>query len=153
MPVSPIPEGFHTVTPMLMVPNGHKFLDFAQKAFGATIVHKLDDPKNPNKLMHAAIKIGNSIIMLGESNEQMPSVESTLFIYVEDSDTAYKKAVSAGATSTMEPSNQFWGDRASAVKDNFGINWWFGTQVEIVPEAELKKRAATVCDQQQKKAS
>lgn len=138
MAVKPIPEGYHTITPYLIVNDGSKFIDFAKKAFGAKELfrHNTKD----GKIMHAEIKIGDSIIMLSEASSQFP-VKSGLFnMYVQDCDATYKQALDAGATSTMEPTNQFYGDRSAGVKDPYDNTWWISTHVEDVSPEEMKKR-------------
>jgi PhnB protein len=139
MPVNPIPEGFHSVTPYLVIRNVAGVLEFLQKAFDAK---PLGEPmKQPDgRIMHVEVQIGNSIIMMGEPKDEklMPGM---LYLYVPDCDATYKKAVAAGGKSIMEPTNQFYGDRSAAVEDGSGNQWWIGTHVEDVTPEELKKRA------------
>jgi PhnB protein len=139
MAVKPIPDGFHTVTPHLTVRGATKVLDFAKRAFDAKEVHRLALPDGT--LMHAEIKIGDSIVMLGEARDGCQPMPSTLYMYVPDADVVYKRAIQAGATSTMEPANQFWGDRMGGVKDPAGNQWMIGTHKEDVSQEEIRKRA------------
>ena len=93
------------------------------------------------RIMHAELAIGDSVIMLGEAMPQWPAKSNSLYVYVEDVDTTYQRAIQAGATSVREPSNQFYGDRSGTVTDPFGNTWGIATHVEDVPPDELKKRA------------
>ncbi|MFQ5627378.1 MAG: VOC family protein [bacterium] len=121
MPVKPIPDGYHTVTPYLVVEGVAKLIDFLKQAFGA---EKTDCMKRPDgTVMHAQLKIGNSVVMMGEAQSEWPPMPASLYLYVEDTDAVYKRALEAGATSAMEPANQFYGDRNAGVKDPSG-NFW-----------------------------
>ncbi|MDQ3020339.1 MAG: VOC family protein [Bacteroidota bacterium] len=138
MPVKPIPEGYHSITPYLMIKDAPNFIEFLKKAFNAKQVSKSEG--KDGKLMHAEIKIGDSMIMLTEASEKYPSSAQYFYLYVPDTDAAYKQAIGAGAVSEMEPANQFYGDRSAGVKDSFGITWWIATHVEDVSPEEMKKR-------------
>lgn len=138
MSVKPIPDGYHTITPYLMIKDSQKFIEFLKKAFNATEVSK--SVTDDGKIMHAEIKIGNSMMMLSEANELYPAEPALFYLYVNDTDATYKQAIAAGATSTMEPANQFYGDRNAGVKDSFGITWWIGTHIEDVSPEEMEKR-------------
>lgn len=138
MPVKPIPEGYHTITPYLMIQDSLKFIDFLRKAFNAKEISKT--LTQDGKIMHAEIKIGDSMIMLSEANKQYPAEPVKFYLYVKDTDAAYKQALAAGAVSIMEPANQFYGDRNAGVRDSFGITWWIGTHIEDVSPEEMKKR-------------
>ncbi|MEX2128624.1 MAG: VOC family protein [Xanthobacteraceae bacterium] len=152
MPVKPIPEGYHTVTPYLMVRDANATIEFLKKAFGAEQPHP--PMKNPQgKIMHAEIKIGDSRVMLGEGNEQWPASPSALYLYVPDADAVYKRALAAGAMSTVEPMDQFYGDRAGCVKDQSGNMWWIATHKEDVSRAELTKRGEEYFRKQKEKAA
>jgi PhnB protein len=139
MAVKPVPDGYHTVTPHLTVRGASKVLDFVKRAFDAKELHRLALPDGT--LMHAELKIGDSIVMLGEAREGCQPMPSTLYMYVPDADVVYKRALQAGATSTMEPANQFWGDRMGSVKDSAGNQWMIGTHKEDVSHEEMRKRA------------
>ena len=139
MAVKPVPDGFHTVTPHLTLHGASRALDFMKRAFDAKELHRLAHPDGT--LMHAEVKIGNSIVMVGEARDGCQPMPSTLYLYVPDADAVYKRALQAGATSTMEPANQFWGDRMAAVKDPTGNQWMIGTHKEDVSPEELRKRA------------
>src|SRR5262249_28701428 len=127
MPVKPIPEGFHTVTPYLVVNGVAKLVEFLQKAFNAQMIHPMMTAPD-GRVMHAEVKIGDSPIMLGEPmGPQQPPVPAMLYLYVPDVDALFKQAIAAGGTSIMEPTNQFYGDRNAGLKDAFGNQWWIGT--------------------------
>ena len=145
--VKPIPDGFHTVTPYLIVDGAKKVIDFMQQALGAT--HDHEPTLRPDgTIMHAALKIGDSIVMVSDASEHAKAMPVMLYLYVPDVDAAYQRAIKAGATSIMEPSDQFYGDRSGGVKDAAGNSWFFGTHIEDVAAAELKRRAAEAIKKQ-----
>lgn len=124
----PIPEGFRSVTPSLTFKDSTKALEFYKQAFGATVLDNLPNP-NGKGTMHATMKIGDSIIMMGDEMPASGSCKSaetlggspvSLFIYVPDADTAFEKAVKAGAKSTMPVMDMFWRDRCGSLTDPFG---------------------------------
>jgi PhnB protein len=140
MAVKPVPDGYHTVTPYLVMRGATKTIEFARKAFGAEMVE--EPVKRPDgTIMHAQIKIGDSIVMISDATEQHPPMQSMLYLYVPNVDAVYQRAVAAGGTSLMEPMDQFYGDRSGGVKDPSGNQWFIGTHKEDVSPQELKKRA------------
>src|SRR5436305_13184791 len=115
----PIPDGFHTITPYLIVDGAEKVIGFMQKAFGAFYDH--EPTKRPDgKIMHATLKIGDSMLMISDSSEHAKATSTMLYVYVPNVDATYQKALKAGATSMMEPADQFYGDRSGGVKDPAG---------------------------------
>jgi uncharacterized glyoxalase superfamily protein PhnB len=146
MAVKPIPDGFHTVTPYLVVPGVANLLDFLQQAFAAQELLRM--PRPDGAIMHAEVKIGDSIVMMGEPMGDQAPMPGSLYLYVHDADSVYRRALQAGATSTMEPTDQFYGDRSAGVKDPAGNQWWIATHQEDVPPAELAKRAEMFMQQQ-----
>jgi PhnB protein len=139
--VKPIPDGFHTVTPYLIADGADKLIDFMQNAFGAEFDH--EPAKRPDgKIMHATLRIGNSMVMVSESSEHTKATPVMLYLYVPNVDASYQKALKAGASSVMEPADQFYGDRSGGVRDAAGNRWFFGTHIEDVSPAEMKKRTA-----------
>jgi PhnB protein len=139
--VQPIPNGFHTITPYLIVEGAEKLISFMKEAFGAQYDH--EPAKRPDgTIMHAALKIGNSMLMISDASEHAKASPVMLYLYVPNADAAYQRAVKAGATSVMEPADQFYGDRSGGVKDFAGNQWFFGTHIEDVSPAELQKRVA-----------
>jgi PhnB protein len=146
MAVKPIPDGFHSVTPFLVVEGASRLIDFAKQAFGAQERFRMDGPNGT--VMHAEIQIGDSVIMLGESmGPDNPPLQSMLYVYLPNVDEIHEQALAAGATSVREPADQFWGDRSGAVKDAFGNQWWIATHIEDVPPEEMEKRAAAAMAQ------
>jgi PhnB protein len=137
--VNAIPEGYHSVTPYLIADNSIKLIDFLKNAFGGEVTYLLQDEKK--MVVHAAVKIGNSLIMISDTMEGMEAQTSMLFIYVEDVDAVYKKAVQAKAKPVREPKDEFYGDRAGCVKDDWGNTWWVATHIEDVDEEELARRS------------
>jgi PhnB protein len=145
MPVKPIPDGYHSVTPQLNVKNAAKLIDFMKQAFGAE--ERMRMPGPGGALMHAEVKIGDSIVMMSDAVREAP-MPGSIFLYVEDVDAVYQRALRAGATSVMEPTNMFWGDRFASVKDGFGNQWGIATHKEDVPPEEMPKRAEAFMKQQ-----
>jgi uncharacterized glyoxalase superfamily protein PhnB len=147
MTTKPIPDGYHAVTPVLTVQGAAKLIEFLEQAFDAKETYRLEGPNGG--VMHAQIKIGDSMVMLGEASEQCKPMPATMALYVEDTDAWYRRALKAGATSVREPANQFYGDRSAGVKDFAGNQWWIQTHIEDVPPAEIKKRAEVWMKEQQ----
>jgi len=141
MPVKPIPEGFHSLTPFLTVFGADKVLDFMKQAFGADIKSVMKMPDGT--VAHATAKIGDSMVMLGEANDRWKAMPASIYVYVPDVDGTYKKALEAGGVSVSEVSDQFYGERHGGVKDPAGNIWWIATHIEDVSEEELKRRMAS----------
>jgi PhnB protein len=139
MPVKPIPEGYHTVTPLLSVKGAARLIEFMKNAFGAIEIYRFPAPDG--SVMHAEMKIGDSIIMLGEAMKGASPMPITLYVYLEDVDKTYRAALDAGGESLEGPTNQFWGDRVASIKDFTGNKWMIATHVEDVSADELAKRA------------
>ena len=149
--VKPIPDGYHTVTPYLVVDGADKIIRFMQEAFGAKPV--FEPMMRPDgKVMHAEFRIGDSVLMISDASERAQATSAMLHVYVPNVDAVYQKALKAGATSLSEPADQFYGDRSGGVKDPAGNTWHIGTHVEDVSPAELKKRAAEMFKQRGKAA-
>ncbi|MBV8774596.1 MAG: VOC family protein [Deltaproteobacteria bacterium] len=144
MAVKAIPDGYHSVTPMLVVKGAAKLIDFMQEAFGAQEAFRMPSPSG--EIMHAEVKIGDSVIMLNDAMRQSPS-NTSLFLYVADVDRVYQAALKAGPTSVSAPANMFWRDRMANVQDPFGNQWGIATHVEDVPPQEMEKRAAAAMRQ------
>src|SRR5690242_10742972 len=116
-----IPEDYQTVTTYLIIKNAVAFIQFMQTVFNAEVVNK--HMRDENTIMHADLKIGNRIIILADSTPQYAPANPNLFIYVEDADATYKKAIDNGAATVTELTNQSYG-RSGGVKDSFGNTWW-----------------------------
>lgn len=140
MAVKPIPEGYHTVVPYIIAKDADQLLAFVKTGLKATEKEIMRYPDG--KVWHADVLIGDSHVMLSQATERHPAMASTLYLYVPDTDAAYRSALAAGATSVMEPANQFYGDRNAGVKDANGNFWYFGTHVEDVSPEEMNRRQA-----------
>jgi PhnB protein len=152
MAAKPIPEGYHTITPYLVVRGAANTIEFAEKAFGAKLVG--EPTKRPDgTLMHAEFTIGNSRVMIAEATEQNPPMPAMLYLYLPNVDAIYQRAIAAGGKSVMEPMDMFYGDRSGGVKDAAGNQWFIGTRKEDVAPQELKKRAEAFFKAQQGKAA
>ncbi len=143
-----IPEGFHSVTPMFMFKDARKAIEFYKKAFGAVERFAMPGPDGKG-VMHAELLIGNSIIMMGEENLQAPckSAETvgcspvSFYIYVENVDEAFRRAVEAGAQVRMPVQEMFWGDRVGTVEDPFGYSWSLATHKRDLTPEEIEEGA------------
>jgi len=144
--VNAIPPGYHTTTPYLTLNDCASALEFYKKAFGAQEIMRMEG--GPGKIGHAEIKIGDSFIMLadefpGAGNRSPKSLGGTtagVFLYVNDVDSSYQRAVDAGAKADMPPADMFWGDRVGRLTDPFGYSWMVATHKEDVAPEEMKKR-------------
>jgi len=140
MPVKPIPDGHHTVTPYLIVPDAAGQIVFLERAFDAKEVGRFPGPDG--RIMHAEVRIGDSVVMMGEVAGARKPMPAVLHVYALDTDALYKRALQAGATSIREPADQFYGDRSAGVRDAAGNEWWIATHIEDVSLDEMKRRAA-----------
>jgi len=141
MAVKPIPENYPRVSPYLIVKNVEKTMDFIQYVFGGKVREKMKTPNG--SVNHGEISIGDSVIMIGRATESHEPQNVMLYIYVDDTDAAYKRALEKGAESVMEPADQFYGDRNAGVKDKDGISWWMASHVEDISPEELQRRNET----------
>jgi PhnB protein len=157
MPVKPIPDGYHTLTPFLTIRDAARAIDFYKQAFGA---EARDVVKGPDgKVMHAELKIGDSIIMLSDefpdfgclSPQTIGGSSTGLHIYLENVDAAFDRAVKAGAKVEMPLADQFWGDRYGKLQDPFGHKWSIGTHVKDMSADDMKKAMDEACAQMQDK--
>lgn len=139
MSVNPIPKGYHTVTPCLIVEGVPRLIDFMKGAFDGVELSRHLGPEG--RVMHAEVRIGDSVIMMGEAGGPFPPKPACLYLYLPDTDAAYRASLAAGGTSLQEPANQFYGDRTAGVQDPSGNQWWIATHVEDVSQEELARRA------------
>lgn len=145
--VKPVPEGFRTVTPHLMVQDVAQASDFYQRAFGAKEIVRMSGPQG--KVTHAQITIGDSNIFLGpapaignlRSPESLGGSTVSIFLYLDNVDSVFSQAVSAGAKATQPLADMFWGDRYGVMADPFGHSWSLATHIEDVAPEEMDKRA------------
>ena len=150
MAVKPIPDGYHTATPYLIIEGAADAIEFYKQAFGAVELFRMPGPDG--KIGHAEIKIGDSPIMLADAYPDMGykgpkslgGSPVSLMIYVEDVDTVFKRAVDAGATVKEGVSDKFYGDRMGTLIDPFGHFWHVSTHQEDVSVEEMEKRAAAL---------
>jgi uncharacterized glyoxalase superfamily protein PhnB len=142
MAVNPKPEGYHTITPYLIVKGAAEFIEFTKQAFAAQEKERFPTPDG--KVIHAEVKIGDSIMMLSDSSAEFEPTRSSIHLYVDDVDATYKRAMELGGESLREPGDQFYGDRSAGVKDRFGNQWWLATHVEDVSPDEMQKRQASM---------
>jgi PhnB protein len=148
--VNYMPEGYHTVTPYLIVGDAAKAIEFYKEAFGATELFRMEAPGG--KIGHAEIRIGNSPVMLADEMPEMGYVSPqtlggtpvSIMIYVEDVDSVAAKSVAAGAQVLKPVADQFYGDRSGSFADPFGHQWHIATHTEDVTPEEVSKRVAAL---------
>jgi PhnB protein len=138
MAVNPTRDGFHTVTPYLFADGAARLIDFLTEAFGAEVMSRKDRPDGA--VMHAELRIGDSMVMVGESVSEFGSMPTSIYLYVPDCDTVYQRALAAGGTSVFDIRNLPSGERYGGVKDACGNIWWVATHVEDVSPEEEEKR-------------
>jgi PhnB protein len=144
----PVPEGFHTLTPYLVIAGASRAIDFYKQAFGAKERFRMPGPDG--RIMHAELQVGDSRLLLcdempemgGRSPQTLKGSPVSLFLYVPDVDATFKQAVAAGAQEKAPVSDMFWGDRWGAVVDPFGHEWQIATHKEDLSPEEMGKRAA-----------
>jgi PhnB protein len=149
MAVKPIPEGYHAVTPYLIVKGAARAIEFYKQAFGATEIMRIPGPNNT--IMHAEIKVGDSVVMLADGGgsefrdpQSLGGSAVGLMIYVPEVDKTFKNAVSLGAKESRAVVDQFYGDRSGMLIDPFGHVWTVATHVEDVSPQEMQKRMAAM---------
>ena len=150
MSVKAIPDGYYSLTPYLVCKGAAKAIEFYAKAFGAQETVRMPGPDG--SIMHAEVKIGNSMLMLSDENKERGqlSPESiggsacSIMFYADDVDQVFNRAVAAGAKAEMPPADMFWGDRMGNIVDPFGHKWAIATHKEDVSPAEMEKRMAAI---------
>jgi PhnB protein len=141
-----VPEGYHTITPQITLDDAANTIEWYKKALGAEELNRSVGPDG--KVMHAELKIGDSRIMMndamagGKAPRTLGGSPASLWLYVDDSDALFGRAVAAGATVQRPISDQFWGDRGGAITDPAGYTWWISTRKEDLTPAEMNQRAA-----------
>ena len=141
MSVQPVPPGYHTVTPYLSIRGATELLAFTKAAFGAVETEAIRSPEG--RVLHAQVKIVDSNVMMGEVPKGSEPMPSTLYLYVDDVDEWFRRAVEAGGEVIEEPSDQFYGDRTASVKDGSDNRWYMATHVEDVSPEEIAERSKT----------
>ncbi|MEN8719813.1 MAG: VOC family protein [Oceanococcaceae bacterium] len=152
MSVNPIPDGYHTVTPYLVVKGAAQAIDFYARALGATELLRLDGPDGT--IMHAEVRVGESPIMLSDEFPEMGAISPTtlggagvsLMVYVADCDALFAQAIAAGGEVLRPVADQFYGDRAGTFKDPYGHVWTIGTHIEDLTPEQIAERAAAMGD-------
>ena len=154
---NPIPAGYHSLTPSFSFKDSKKAIEFYKKAFNATVLD-LFPSLDGKGIMHASMKIGDSIFMMGDemgdmnrSAETVGASPISLFLYVPDADAAFKQAVAAGATVIYPVAEMFWGDRAGNLKDPFGYQWMVATHKRDMTQEEIRAEAQAFFAQMAKK--
>jgi PhnB protein len=121
-----VPAGYHTITPYLIVEGAGKLIEFVKAVFDATVISSTINPDG--KTGHTEVRIGDSVLMLSEARGTYHAMPTMLYLYVEDADFTFQKAIAAGATPVMPVQDQAYGDRSGGVKDMCGNQWWVATQ-------------------------
>ncbi len=137
-----IPEGFHTITPYLRVHRVSEVMETLKRVFDAEEISRETLPDG--KIMHAQMRIGSSVVMMSDAREDFSPLPCMLYLYIEDVDAVYKRALDAGMESLRVPEDEFYGDRAAGVRDLGGNEWWFATHIEDVSAEEMKRRQAAM---------
>ena len=137
--VKAIPDGYHSVTPMLIVKGAARAIEFYKLAFGAEEIDRAVDASG-HKIMHAALRIGDSMLFVNDVFPEMGATPSqtSLWIYVTDCDASCKRATEAGAKATMPPTDMFWGDRMGALSDKWGNEWTLAQRIKEPTPEEMK---------------
>ena len=142
MSVNAIPKGYHTITPYFSVRDAHGLVNFLKRAFDAVAeIHTMPD----GSVLNAQVRVGNSMVLIGQAPKDHPAdkrMPAMLYMYVEDVDAVYRKAIAAGGESIVEPADQFYGDRVGAVRDLTGNQWWIASHKEEMSSEEMTRRAA-----------
>jgi PhnB protein len=145
------PEGYRSLTPYLVNEGVERVIRFVRQAFGGA--EKFPPMRRPDgTIMHAQMRIGDSVIMLAEASAEYPPIPGCFYLYVEDVDGTYRRALQAGAMPVIEPMDRFYGDRSAGVRDPAGNYWWIATHKEDVPEEEMERRFRASLQQQQPSA-
>jgi len=139
MPVKAKPDGYHSITPYLVVDGAARLIAFLEEAFDAKEVERFAAPGN--RVGHAEVRIGDSLVMLSDARGEHKPMQAMLYVYVDDVDATFQRALAAGATSVQAPADQFYGDRSGGVNDPCGNLWYIATHIEDVSPVELKRRA------------
>jgi PhnB protein len=136
--VKPIPDGYHSLNPYLTVSDLPRLVRFLEEAFGGRQTERV--PDSSGAVTHAEVRIGDSVVMIGQARGEWTPRPSTLYFYVEDCQATFERALAAGAKSLTKPARQFYGDMSGGVEDPLGNWWWIATHVEDVSPEELARR-------------
>lgn len=138
--VKAIPDGYRTITPYLLVDGVGSYIEFLKNGLGAEEVDRSETPNGT--VIHAAVRIGDSMVMMGQAPPDGKPTSAMLYMYVQDVDAVYEQALAAGGKSIREPRDEFYGDRTGGVADPAGNQWWVATHLEDVDREEINRRAA-----------
>jgi PhnB protein len=136
--VKAIPEGYQAVIPYLVVDGAEKVIEFLKQTFHAKELLRMAGPDG--KIGHTEVRIGDCVVMISDAQGPWKPMPAMIYVYTEDVDAAYQRALAAGATSVREPQDQFYGDRSAGVTDACGNQWWIGTHIENMSNEELLRR-------------
>ncbi len=143
MSIKGVPAGYHTITPYLSVSQASELIDFLKQAFDAKEIetHAMPD----GTIINAQIKIGDSMVLVADAPKDLTGrklMPTMLYMYIDDVDAVYQRAMQAGGKSIREPENQFYGDRVGGIEDMAGNQWWIASHTEEMSQEELLKRAS-----------
>jgi PhnB protein len=133
-----VPEGYHSINSFLIVQGAEKLIQFLQQTFDGKLEESVEGPDG--RIAHAELTVGDSIIMMADATPKYAATAVHLYVYLENVDLTFKRALEAGASLVQEPADQFYGDRTAGVKDPTGNYWWIAQHVEDVPPEELERR-------------
>lgn len=139
--IQPIPEGYHQVTPWIIVKDSARLIDFLKEVFGAEETEGSRVYNQDGTIGHVEVRIGDSVVMMFDAKDTWPPTPAFFRLYVEDGDAVYQRALKAGATAVTEMTKLFFGDRVGRVRDPWGNIWWIQERIEEVDFAEMMKRA------------
>lgn len=139
MPNAPVPEGYHSVIPYLVVADVPVMLSFLERAFGGEVIERVED--GTGAVRHAEVRIAGTVVMLGQARGDHAPERTTLYHYVPDADAAFARAVGAGAEVIQPVADQFYGDRCGGVRDPAGNGWWVARRVKTLSKEELDRAA------------
>ncbi len=151
MKVNPVPDDCGNVTPYLLVPDVARLIEFLKQAFDGIERAKISRPDGT--VLHAQVRIGNSLLMIGQPQSPWKPRPSMLYLYVADVDATYRRAIAAGAQSVLEPADMFYGDRHACVKDVAENDWWIASRIENLSLEEIQKRATAFYQQKAKQSA
>ena len=154
----PIPQGYHSVTPMFVFKDARKAIEFYKQALGAQEQYSMPGPDGKG-VMHAEVRIGDSVVMMSDENPMNPCKSAktlggspiSFYLYVENVDEAFKTALAAGAEVRAPVEEMFWGDRVGTVQDPFGLNWSLATRVKDLTPEQIRQGAQTAFARMSKK--
>ncbi|MBI4617693.1 MAG: VOC family protein [Planctomycetes bacterium] len=142
MPVHWLPRSYTRVIPYLVVSGATGLVEFIERALDGKTTERV--PGDDGTVRHAEVRIGDSMVMVGEAGSAKEPMPAMLYVYVPDADATYRRALAEGATSIQEPADTFYGDRNAGVKDPCGNQWWVATHKEDLTPEEIARRAAAL---------